>query len=122
MRGHKDKDHSHGGSGQARRRQVGPETAARPVENQAQKGASRARVAAIGDQTWRRLQRIAIVTGAGTGMAKAAALALLGDGWSVALAGRREEPLLQVALESAQVRAPWPFPTDVADPRQCASC
>ena len=39
--------------------------------------------------------RIAIVTGAGTGIGKAAALALLRDGWSVALAGRREEPLLQ---------------------------
>ncbi|RZI87310.1 MAG: SDR family NAD(P)-dependent oxidoreductase, partial [Variovorax sp.] len=33
--------------------------------------------------------RIAIVTGAGTGIGKAAALALLADGWSVVLAGRR---------------------------------
>ena len=42
--------------------------------------------------------RIAIVTGAGTGIGRAAALALLGDGWSVVLAGRRLEPLEQVAV------------------------
>ncbi len=33
--------------------------------------------------------RIAVVTGAGTGIGRAAALALLRDGWSVVLAGRR---------------------------------
>ena len=44
--------------------------------------------------------RIAIVTGAGTGIGKAAALALLGDGWNVVLAGRRLEPLEQVAEQS----------------------
>jgi NAD(P)-dependent dehydrogenase (short-subunit alcohol dehydrogenase family) len=33
--------------------------------------------------------RVAIVTGAGSGVGKAAALALLGAGWRVALAGRR---------------------------------
>jgi NAD(P)-dependent dehydrogenase (short-subunit alcohol dehydrogenase family) len=43
--------------------------------------------------------RIAIVTGAGTGIGRSAALALLGDGWSVVLAGRLE-PLEQVAEES----------------------
>ncbi|MDP1909098.1 MAG: SDR family NAD(P)-dependent oxidoreductase, partial [Hyphomicrobium sp.] len=40
--------------------------------------------------------RIAIVTGAGTGIGKAAALALLNGGWSVVLAGRRPEPLAEV--------------------------
>ncbi len=60
--------------------------------------------------------RIAIVTGAGTGIGKAAALALLRDGWSVALAGRREEPLLQVALESGAGTRALAVPTDVADP------
>jgi NAD(P)-dependent dehydrogenase (short-subunit alcohol dehydrogenase family) len=52
--------------------------------------------------------RIAIVTGAGSGIGRAAALALLGDGWSVALAGRRLEPLEQVAEESGAVRARSP--------------
>jgi NAD(P)-dependent dehydrogenase (short-subunit alcohol dehydrogenase family) len=37
--------------------------------------------------------KIAVVTGAGTGIGKAAALALLRAGWSVALAGRRKEKL-----------------------------
>ncbi len=38
-------------------------------------------------------EKVAIVTGAGTGVGRAAALALLAEGWSVALAGRRAEPL-----------------------------
>jgi NAD(P)-dependent dehydrogenase (short-subunit alcohol dehydrogenase family) len=41
--------------------------------------------------------RVALVTGAGSGVGKATALALLADGWSVALAGRRTEPLQEVA-------------------------
>ena len=44
--------------------------------------------------------RVAIVTGAGTGIGKAAALALLGEGWSVALAGRRAEMLDEAIAES----------------------
>jgi NAD(P)-dependent dehydrogenase (short-subunit alcohol dehydrogenase family) len=60
--------------------------------------------------------RIAIVTGAGTGIGKAAALALLGEGWSVALAGRRREPLEQVAAQSGAGARVLAVPTDVADP------
>jgi NAD(P)-dependent dehydrogenase (short-subunit alcohol dehydrogenase family) len=61
--------------------------------------------------------KIAIVTGAGTGIGKSAALALLKDGYSVVLAGRRPEPLEQVAKESgAGIRALC-VPTDVADPQ-----
>ena len=60
--------------------------------------------------------KIAIVTGAGTGIGKAAALALLHDGWSVALAGRREQPLLDVAQESGAGSRALAVPTDVADP------
>ena len=41
--------------------------------------------------------KIAIVTGAGTGVGKAAAVSLLRDGWNVVLAGRRKEPLDEVA-------------------------
>jgi NAD(P)-dependent dehydrogenase (short-subunit alcohol dehydrogenase family) len=61
--------------------------------------------------------RIAIVTGAGSGIGRAAALALLGDGWSVALAGRRPEPLQEVAAAAGEagVRA-LAVPTDVTDP------
>ncbi|HUJ85773.1 MAG TPA: SDR family oxidoreductase [Burkholderiales bacterium] len=44
--------------------------------------------------------RVALVTGAGTGIGKAAALALLGDGWSVALVGRRKELLDKAAADA----------------------
>ncbi|HSF07058.1 MAG TPA: SDR family oxidoreductase [Methylomirabilota bacterium] len=61
--------------------------------------------------------RIAVVTGAGTGVGKATALALLGDGWSVALAGRRKEMLETVAIESRSSGSrTLVVPTDVGDP------
>ena len=65
--------------------------------------------------------RIAIVTGAGTGIGKAAALALLNAGWRVAFAGRRAEPL-QAAIAAAGdpfgdiAERTLAVPTDVADP------
>ena len=43
--------------------------------------------------------KIALVTGAGTGIGKAAAFALAEDGFIVVLAGRRLEPLEAVAAE-----------------------
>ena len=60
--------------------------------------------------------KIAIVTGAGTGIGKAAALALLKDGWHVALAGRREQPLKELAQESGRASQCLVLPTDVANP------
>ena len=60
--------------------------------------------------------RIAIVTGAGTGVGKATALALLNGGWSVVLAGRRLEPLDEVAKISAAGARALAVPTNVADP------
>ena len=60
--------------------------------------------------------RIAIVTGAGTGIGRSAALALLGDGWTVALAGRRPEPLDTVADESGAGARAFAVPTDVSNP------
>ena len=59
--------------------------------------------------------RIAVVTGAGTGVGRAAALAMLRDGYSVVLAGRRLQPLQQVALESGAGARALAVPTDVAD-------
>ncbi len=61
--------------------------------------------------------KVAIVTGAGTGIGKAVALALLNDGYCVALAGRRREPLEQ-ALKDAAARGQQGLavPTDVGNP------
>ena len=61
--------------------------------------------------------KVAIVTGAGTGVGRATALALLRDGYRVVLAGRRPEPLAQVVAEAgpAASRA-LAIPTDVSDP------
>jgi len=47
----------------------------------------------------------AVVTGAGSGIGKACALALLREGWHVALVGRRAEALQGVASESGSPRA-----------------
>ena len=63
------------------------------------------------------MEKIALVTGAGTGIGRSAALALLNDGYSVALAGRREELLQQTVRQagSAGGRA-IVVPTDVSLP------
>jgi NAD(P)-dependent dehydrogenase (short-subunit alcohol dehydrogenase family) len=62
--------------------------------------------------------RVAIVTGGGTGIGKAAALALLKDGYRVAIAGRRKEPLEKVIGESGvEAGRALAVPTDVADPK-----
>ena len=63
-----------------------------------------------------RAPRIAIVTGAGSGIGRASALALLADGWSVVLAGRRPEPLEAVADESGAGERVFAVPTDVTQP------
>lgn len=61
--------------------------------------------------------KVALVTGAGTGIGKAAALALLKAGYKVALAGRRLEPLQQAARDSgASADMTLAVSTDVADP------
>ncbi|MDP1657049.1 MAG: SDR family oxidoreductase [Hylemonella sp.] len=60
--------------------------------------------------------KVAIVTGAGTGIGKAAALALLADGYHVALAGRRREPLQAVADASGAAVRALVLPTDVSKP------
>jgi NAD(P)-dependent dehydrogenase (short-subunit alcohol dehydrogenase family) len=60
--------------------------------------------------------KVAIVTGGGTGVGKAAALALLADGWNVAVAGRRAEPLNAVVAEANAAGRALAVPTDVTDP------
>lgn len=57
------------------------------------------------------------MTGAGTGIGKAAALELLARGYRVVLAGRRSDPL-HAAIEEAQVapNTALPFSADISDP------
>ncbi len=59
--------------------------------------------------------RIAIVTGAGSGIGKASALALGKAGWTVVLAGRRADALAATAKEAGGART-LAVPTDVTDP------
>jgi NAD(P)-dependent dehydrogenase (short-subunit alcohol dehydrogenase family) len=61
-------------------------------------------------------RRVALVTGAGTGIGKAAALALLGDGFHVALVGRRRALLEQTAAESSAADRALALPADVTLP------
>ncbi len=61
--------------------------------------------------------KIAIVTGAGTGIGRRTTLALLQEGYSVALAGRRMEPLETTAAEAEPSGSKTlVVPTDVTDP------
>jgi NADP-dependent 3-hydroxy acid dehydrogenase YdfG len=46
---------------------------------------------------------VAVVTGAGSGVGAASALALMDDGWTVVLVGRRREPLAETARSGADV-------------------
>jgi NAD(P)-dependent dehydrogenase (short-subunit alcohol dehydrogenase family) len=59
--------------------------------------------------------KVAIVTGAGSGIGRAAALALLQDGYQVVLAGRREQPLAEVAQLGGAPERALVLPTDVSD-------
>jgi len=61
-------------------------------------------------------ERVALVTGAGSGIGKAAALALLKDGYRVGLAGRRKEPLDETVKASGAGERALAVPTDVANP------
>ena len=60
--------------------------------------------------------KVALVTGAGTGIGKAAALALLQEGYAVVLAGRRKDALEAVAREAKPGASVLAVPTDVGDP------
>ncbi|QJR13772.1 SDR family oxidoreductase [Usitatibacter palustris] len=60
--------------------------------------------------------KVAIVTGAGTGIGKAAAHALLKAGYSVTFAGRRKEPLDEAIAEAGAAANALAVPTDVGNP------
>jgi NAD(P)-dependent dehydrogenase (short-subunit alcohol dehydrogenase family) len=57
--------------------------------------------------------KIALVTGAGVGIGRATSLALAKDGWTIILAGRRREPLEEVAAAAGKART-LVVPTDVS--------
>jgi NAD(P)-dependent dehydrogenase (short-subunit alcohol dehydrogenase family) len=61
-------------------------------------------------------KRVALVTGAGTGIGKAAALALLKDGYHVALVGRRGELLEKTAADSGADDRAMVLPADITRP------
>ena len=65
--------------------------------------------------------KLALVTGAGTGIGRAVALAFLREGYSVVLAGRRAEPLQAVALESGAGSRALAVATDVSKPESVAA-
>jgi NAD(P)-dependent dehydrogenase (short-subunit alcohol dehydrogenase family) len=64
------------------------------------------------------MPKVAIVTGGGTGIGRAAAVALAREGYSVVVAGRRKEPLEATAAEGSRLGGRMlAVPTDVRDPR-----
>ncbi len=65
-------------------------------------------------------ERNAVVTGAGSGVGRAAAVALMKDGWTVALAGRRRA-MLEETAGLAQSGKSLVVPTDVTEPDQVAN-
>ena len=68
------------------------------------------------------VSKIAVITGAGSGIGRATALALFADGFSVVLAGRRRE-MLEATASLAKATPPGMLvvPTDVSDPASIAS-
>ena len=60
------------------------------------------------------MNKIALVTGAGSGIGRAVSVALAHDGWTVVLGGRRLAALEETAAEAGADAVP--FPCDVCDP------
>jgi NAD(P)-dependent dehydrogenase (short-subunit alcohol dehydrogenase family) len=63
------------------------------------------------------IQKVALITGAGTGIGKAVALALMREGYAAVLAGRRHDKLEETAAEGKSTNgSSLVVPTDVSDP------
>ncbi|MBI4184910.1 MAG: SDR family oxidoreductase [Proteobacteria bacterium] len=60
--------------------------------------------------------KVALVTGAGSGIGRAVSLALMGEGYAVVLAGRRREALEETAGQAPAGARTLAVPTDVGDP------
>jgi NAD(P)-dependent dehydrogenase (short-subunit alcohol dehydrogenase family) len=65
-------------------------------------------------------KKVALVTGAGSGIGKSAALALLKDGYHVGLVGRRKELLERTAAESEAKERALVLQADITKPDQVA--
>jgi NAD(P)-dependent dehydrogenase (short-subunit alcohol dehydrogenase family) len=65
--------------------------------------------------------RTAIVTGAGSGIGRACAQALVADGWQVAFVGRRREALDESVATCAEPKRALAVPADVGDPASVAA-
>ena len=59
------------------------------------------------------MDKVAVVTGAGTGIGAASAVALARAGWAVVIAGRRPKPLTDLAGAHADLKL-HPIPADVS--------
>ena len=67
------------------------------------------------------MEKVAIVTGAGSGIGRAVALGLQANGYSVVLAGRRRDALEQTAAEAGISPRLLVVPTDVSDERSVSA-
>ena len=65
--------------------------------------------------------KIAVITGAGSGIGRASAHALLAEGWTVVLAGRRKDRLEEATASSSAPDRTLAVPTDVTDPDSIAA-